>query len=133
MDRILPIKLKRFGETCPQAGKKLFPSTFLAVDTGDFLDPSDPPVAILLGYRPVRIGHSQSPHEEGYYNRLLLSMYPVSLSVTGDISESALFVCSSGHLEYSKNTVDSPQVEELRIVLSSNPFQQFLMLVVRRV
>jgi hypothetical protein len=119
----LPIELKRFGETCPQAGKKLFPSTFLAVNTGDFLDPSDPPVAIFLGYRLVRIGHSQSPHGKGYYNSLLLSMHPISLSVTEDISESALFICSSGHLEYSENTVDSPQVEQLRIVLSSNPFQ----------
>jgi len=91
-DCILAIELKRFGETRPKASKKLFPTTFLAVDTGDFLDPSDPPVAILLGYRLVRIGHSQSPHEEGYHISLLLSTHPLSRLVTEDISESAPFV-----------------------------------------
>ena len=74
---ILAIELERFGETLPQAGKKLFPSAFLAVDAGDFLDPSDPPVAILLGYRRVCIGQGQSPHGGGYYISLFLSMQPV--------------------------------------------------------
>jgi len=90
-DRILAIELKRFGEAGPKAFEELFPTTFLAVDTGDFLDPSDPPVAILLGYRRVRIGHSQSPHEEGYYISLLLSTHSVSRPATEDIAESVLF------------------------------------------
>jgi len=89
-DRILAIELKRFGEAHPQAGKEIFPTTFLAVDTGDFLDPSDPPVAILLGYYRVRIGHSQSPYEAAYYISLLLSTHPVSRPATEGISESAL-------------------------------------------
>lgn len=73
MNRILAIELKRFGGGRLQAGKKLFPGRLLAVDTGDFLDPSDLPVAILLGYRSVGIGHNQSPHEEGYHISILLS------------------------------------------------------------
>jgi len=91
MDRILAIELKRSGEAGSKAFKKLFPTTFLAVDTGDFLDPSDPPITILLGYRRVRIGHSQTPHKHGYYISLLLSTYPVSLPAKEDISESVLF------------------------------------------
>ena len=46
---------------------------------------------ILLGYRLVRIGHSQSPHEEGYYISVLLSKHLVSLSVAEDISKSGPF------------------------------------------
>lgn len=90
MDRIFAIELKRFGETCPQAGKELFPSTFLTVDAGDFLDPSDPPVAILPGNRRVGIGQGQSPHEEGYCISLFLSMRPVPRSAAEDIFENAL-------------------------------------------
>ena len=55
-NRILAIELERLGEARPQAGKELLPSSFLTVDAGDFLDPSDPPVAILLRHRRVRIG-----------------------------------------------------------------------------
>ena len=93
-DRILAIELKRFGEACPKAFKKLFPITFLAVDTGHFLDPSDPPVTILLGHCRVRIGHSQSPHKEAYYISLFLSTRSVPHPATEDIAESAHYLQS---------------------------------------
>ena len=52
---ILAIELKRFPYRLPKAFKKLHAGALLAVDAGHFLDPADPPIAVLF-------------HESGTYS-----------------------------------------------------------------
>jgi hypothetical protein len=54
---LLAIELERLPEGNLETLDKFFPAFFLAIDAGHFLNPSDPPVTILLGYRSIRIGH----------------------------------------------------------------------------
>ena len=55
------IELESFLEGNLQAREQLISCPFLAIDAGNFLDPSDPPIAIFLDHCGVLVLHFVFP------------------------------------------------------------------------
>jgi hypothetical protein len=53
----LAIERKRFPQRLPQAFKLLVVGTLLAIDAGNFLDPAEPPVAVLFHESGILAAH----------------------------------------------------------------------------
>jgi len=58
------IKGNRFRKGYPQRIQQLFPRRFLAIDAGHLLNPTNPPIRILLYDSCVRLQHYLSSHAE---------------------------------------------------------------------
>src|SRR5690349_16076099 len=62
LSSVCSIQLKSFVECEAKALEQFFASSFLAVDSGDFFDPANPPVAVLLYNCAVVVRHCYIIH-----------------------------------------------------------------------
>lgn len=62
MNCLLTIEIERFSQSRLQAGKQRIVSVFLAIDAGNLLNPSNPPVTVLFRYCRIRIHNSPISH-----------------------------------------------------------------------